>query len=61
MSQVNPVVILAAQTDILPNAVMIDITDRDGRIYNITISVLFSVVGLISICVWIEMIISDKR
>ena len=40
---------------------MLDITERFGRTYDVIISALFSVVGLISLCVWGEMLISDRR
>lgn len=32
-----------------------------GKVYNYTVSILFTVVALISIGVWVEMTISDKR
>ena len=56
-----PTAILAEQKDIMPNAVMTDITERFSKTYDITITTLFSVVMLISVCVWCEMLISDRR
>ena len=53
--------IVAEQLDIIPNANLIDINMTYGKVYNYTVSILFTVVALISIGVWVEMTISDKR
>ena len=56
-----PTVIVAEQLDIIPNANLIDTTERYGKVYDVSGSILFTVMGLISVCVWVEMTISDKR